>query len=233
MSKNAIVVTNIDFDHVYKFTKPYFELYSEKVGAELIIINQNTINIKNENYQNLRFENFQVYNYFDKFDRILLLDCDTLVKPSCPDYFLLDEDFIYVTRVDNYIPHQERCYLKMQQVQKKLGKVEGWNQFYFNSGVMLLSRKHKSLFKLDIEKMTKVEGKTRVQDYLNWAVQSKGLPIIDLGPKFNFFKPNKVVNNIKRQDANILHFTGPKNIGGKNIKLIERDSLSFKEKVLY
>lgn len=233
MSKNAIVVTNIGFDHVFKFTKPYFEQYSNKVGAEFITIDRNSVNVTTKNYQHLRFENFQVYKYFDNFDRILLLDCDTLIKPNCPNYFELDEDYVYVTRVDTYKPHQGICYSKIINTQEQLGQIVSWVDFYFNSGVMLLSKHHKELFNLDLPMMEKVTGKTRVQDYLNWKIQKLRFMVKDLGPKFNYFKTVNSINTVERKNANILHYPGPKEVGSVNLKLIERDSLSFKEKVLY
>ena len=88
MSKKAIVVTNIDFDNIFKYTFPFFEKYSNKTGADLVIINKKTININKEGYVNNRFENLQVGRYLQTYDRIFLLDCDVILKCKSDDMLI-------------------------------------------------------------------------------------------------------------------------------------------------
>lgn len=243
MSKNAVIVTNVDFDHIYQYTKPSIKKYSENVGAELVTLTQKSLNIQGDGeYEYLRFENLQVYNYFDSFDRILLLDCDVIIKPDCPNYFSLDENFIYVTRQDNNPKRQKSCQENLIKIQKDLGVIHGWDKFYFNSGVMLLSKQHKELFNFDTSLIKKVTGTRKIQNYLNWKAQKLGFKLYDLGYNFNFIDhfikaystPKiKQLNDSGRSQANILHYTGKKHKGSRVFKLIEQDSLFFKEKTLY
>ena len=77
MNKNAVVVTNINFDSVFKYTKPFFEYYCNKTNSDLIIIRENKYDLKYDaRYNKVRFNNFQVFNYFDvhalQFDAGLL-----------------------------------------------------------------------------------------------------------------------------------------------------------------
>ena len=136
MNKNAVVVTNIDFDSIFKYTKPFFEYYCNKTNSDFITIRENKYNLKYDaRYNKVRFSNFQVLNYFDVYDRIFLIDCDVLILPSCPNYFDSDPDYIYarlnVSQESN-----------ITRTQESLGYIKQWDKEYFNSGILLFSKKH-------------------------------------------------------------------------------------------
>ena len=140
MSKNAVIVTSINFDHVFEHTRHFFEEYCKRVNADFIVIDKSSINATGEGYTTKRFENLQVYKYFDTYQRIFLVDADVIIKPSCPNYFTLDPQNMYVTYIHR--PGNSAALdSRIKQIQETLGYVEGWNSntTYFNSGVMMLS----------------------------------------------------------------------------------------------
>ena len=225
MSKNAIVVTNINFDNIFKYTFPFFEKYSKKTGADLIIIDKKTININKEGYVNNRFENLQVGKYLKTYDRIFLLDCDVILKPECPDYFDTDPKNLYISRVDLHDDRRlESSVERVKLVQSQLGEVEGWTQSYFNSGVMMVSKEHIKLFDYNINKLNIITGKTRISNFYNWNARKLKYNIVDLGPKFNYFGSYKFFAGIKKEEANILHYPGPKGTNSINFSSIVNDS---------
>jgi len=247
MSKNAIIVTNINFDNIFKYTLPFFKKYSKKIGADLIVLDKKYINVNNNSYYNLngvvisnegkaiypnnRFENLQAGKYLDIYDRIFLLDCDIIIKPDCPNYFTTDPTHIYVTREDlfNKVSLHESIE-KVKSIQEQLGEIPGWEQSYFNSGVMMLSKIHKKIFEYDFNKLNSITGKTRIQNFFNWSVRYHKFSIVDMGPKFNFFSRYESLGNVDKKDANILHYIGHKGLGSNVVKELEWDSNYFLEK---
>ena len=225
MSKNAIAVTNINFDSIFKYTFPFFEKYSKKTGADLIIIDRKTININKEGYVNNRFENLQVGKYLETYDRIFLLDCDVILKPECPDYFDTDPKNLYISRVDLYDNRRlESSVERVKLVQSQLGKIVGWTQSYFNSGVMMVSKEHIKLFDYNINKLNSITGKTRISNFYNWNARKLKYSLVDLGPKFNYFGSYELLAGIKKEEANILHYPGPKDTNSINFNSIVNDS---------
>jgi lipopolysaccharide biosynthesis glycosyltransferase len=258
MSKNAIVVTNINFDNIFKYTHPFFEKYSKKTGADLIIIDKKTINVTNNNglrdidstyeagrlgmirgtvnyyvelgryqdgYPNNRFENLQVAKYFDTYDRIFLLDCDVIIKPNCPNYFNTNPNGLYISRVDLHDNYRlQKSIERVKLVQNQLGKIEGWEESYFNSGVMMLSKQHAKLFDYNFDDINTLYGKTQISNFYNWNARKLKYNIVDLGPKFNYFGSYKFLAGIKKEEANILHYPGSKGENSENLNSIIEDS---------
>lgn len=227
MNENAVIVTDINYGYISKYTKPYFEQYCEKVKADLIYITESSINIQQEGYPNLRFENLQIREYFDIYERIFLVDCDVIIKPTCPDYFLLNPDSIYVTRLDKFSGYIKWCDSVIKDIQKRIGPVNWRDNFYFNSGVMLFSKAHKEVFDINIDLLNKVRGNTRVQNYINWKVQKLNLNLLDLGPVFNFRATKKIVGEVEKGAAHILHYIGPKDVDSNNFKTLVKDSIIY------
>ena len=248
MSKNAIVVTNINFDYIFKYTLPFFKKYSEKTGADLIVIDKKSINVSNITaynfngavlsdkgqmiYPNTRFENLQAVKYFDSYDRIFLLDCDVLIKPNCPDYFNTDPKNIYISRVDLF--NSERLQNSIEQIesiQSQLGKIDGWKQSYFNCGVMMLSKLHSKMFTYNFNKLNNINGKTRIQNFYNWNVRKYKLSIVDMGPKFNYLRGYSSIGGVRKEDANILHYTGYKGSNSPAFKNLINDSSYYSREI--
>jgi hypothetical protein len=244
MSKNAIIVTNINFEHVFEHTLPYFERYSKKTGADLIVIDSKSIGVNNTTlyqrngaiyegdvgliYPNLRFENLQAAKYFDTYERILLVDCDVIIKPDCPDYFNSDPKNLYVSIVDLYSDNKlKRSIERIKSIKEQLGEIEGWEQLYFNSGVMMLSKMHSVLFEYDFEKLNNITGQTRIQSFYNWNARKNNLSIVDMGPRFNFPSHRSLINGVRREDAYIIHYTGPKQVGDLNYDTLIKDSKNY------
>ena len=144
-NKNAILVVSIGDDSKLKYSLPTFNLYADKVNADVVLIKESKYNLKGKfsgGYNYLTFEKNQIFDYLDKYERILRLDNDVLITPKAPNYFELDPSFIYVSREDvgSRRPHRLN---EITNIKKALGDIPTWNDLYFNSGVMLVSTEHK------------------------------------------------------------------------------------------
>lgn len=212
--RRAVVVTAIDSDSILNLTRPLFEKYSVKTNSDLVIIDKPVYNLPNGSYNYNKFEKNQVYNLFDTYDKILRLDVDVVINPNCPDYFDLDENFFYVSK--DFYREEE-----VKSIQKDLGFIENWSNFYFNSGVLLASKKHKEAFNISDIDFNNSLGMLKEQNVLNWKVNKLGFKVVDLGRQFNFINGPKFENDSLRLKANFIHHTIQGS--GRKVNSIKRD----------
>ena len=159
----------------------------------------------------------QIYNLFENYDKVLRLDLDIVINPEAPNYFELEDDYFYVTEEPGRIS-------EISQIKKDLGNIDSWNDFYFNGGVILASKKHKEVFNINDINFDLDLGLLKEQNVLNWKVNKLGVKIKDLGPLFNFFagayiggtRYNDFDNDELRRNAYFIHHT----IQGNNRKIL-------------
>ena len=233
--KNAVVVVDIKQKGIHsllQYNINALKQYSQRTRSELIIISSKILDQKynlhkQAPYPYLRFEKNQIYRLFKEYDRILRLDSDTMIMQNCPNYFDLDPKNMYVTREDVGSRKEPRL-RQIKTIQSQLGTVEGWNSFYFNSGVILASSIHKVAFNLDNVDLSKVKGGLQEQTVLNWLTFKLKLSIVDLGPYFNFIEFFETENFGLRKNSNIIHYAGKTN--DKKVKDLKRDITNFNSK---
>tara|TARA_B100001287_G_scaffold7015_1_gene5360 strand:+ start:2674 stop:3429 length:756 start_codon:yes stop_codon:yes gene_type:complete len=217
--KYAVVVTAItdgfDAKTMLDITKPSLEKYCSRTKSDLIIIDEPKLNIADNieikhhpyygKYNYLRFEKNQVYDLFETYDKVLRLDVDIVINPYAPNYFELEDYFFYITEEE---PDRSS---EILNVQRDLGEVEGWNKTYFNSGVVLASKKHKEVFNMSDIDFNLELGMFKEQNVLNWKVRKLNIPTKDLGRSFNFINDGgpAFLNDDLRREANIIHHNIP------------------------
>jgi len=219
MKKNCICLISIGREEIFEYSYPTIKSYANKVDADLIVINKKKYNIdKKDNYNYLTFEKNQIYDLFDKYDRILRLDSDIIIKENCPNLFDNPVGKFYCVFEDVGIKESQRRN-EIKLIKTQLGQIPNWSKGYFNSGVILCDKEHKEIFDIDIEVIQKNSlGSFKEQNYLNWLVRNKGLEIIDLGHKYNhmgFFTSHFKLN---KDDSYILHYAGKQNIKPQDMK---------------
>jgi len=228
-SKNAIVVISIGRDHHLQWSLPYLKYYCEKHNIFLEVITKSPWEFKITNEYNYNtFQKYLVYEYFNQYDRILRLDSDIIINPNSPNFFNNPPGKIYVSFEDVGNRTSQRLQ-EIKNIQQELGSVEEWNKGYFNSGVVLCDREHKSIFEINIDTIYDINlGPFKEQTLLNWKARHKNFPIINLGPSFNFTRifEEPPFNLDRKKEAHIIHYAGPQN--GK-ISKMEEDFNYFKK----
>jgi lipopolysaccharide biosynthesis glycosyltransferase len=204
---NAISLISIGRDDYLKYCLPSVEKYCEKFNVNLELIQTKKWNFqKKGNYNFINFEKNQTYDLFDKYDKVLRVDSDVIFTPSCPDLFKLDSDFIYGVREDV----DSRKPARLQQIkisQKSLGSIDGWNEVYLNSGIILCSSKHKEMYNISkhLNQIKNVElGPYKEQTFLNWKINSLGHKVKCLDYRYNHM--SMFEQDIK--DSFIIHYAG-------------------------
>lgn len=135
------------YDKLYSDSKKTAIDYARRVNADYVCLSQGLLDKKYApNHQKLSF-----YHYFEYFnyDKILLLDCDTIVYDICPNIF----DFDTVSAVSNnpttdspYWPvMRDKWHFPTDSHPKVLNQLENHEipfdyDLYFCTGVMLVTR---------------------------------------------------------------------------------------------
>lgn len=194
--KYAVAVTaisdGIGVENMLNITKPSLENYCNKTKSDLIIFTEPKLNIadKVDNiyvhphfgaYNYLRFEKNQVYGLFDIYDKVLRLDLDIVINPAAPNYFELDDTFLYGTYESD--------------------------KSSFNGGVILASKKHKEAFNISDIDFNSDLGILKEQNVLNQRVRELNIPFKDLGSDFNFIVNPSFEEDDVRRKAHFIHST--------------------------
>ena len=188
---NKLIITLCSgqiFQEIARLTYPGLKDYAKMVGADLLLMEGIA------SHSHLMYRKFDILNEFDRgYERILYVDLDVVIKPSAPDLFeqipeshigMFDESRYNIRSKASLIPYfkmyaRERGNPKIAEtLQKK------WGGQYYNAGVILLSKQHKSLFQLDTSEII-TDQYYHEQGYLNVNIVQHGLPVQDIGYKFN------------------------------------------------
>jgi len=172
--------------------------YSEKIGADFLCITQQKISKTTPHW-----EKFQIYELLDKYDRIIYLDSDIIVRKDCPNLFdIIPEDSLGMF---NEAPFTDRSKELMIDICRQYNIIlSGWDNRYFNSGVMVISRCHKILFKKPEQEIFSYYEQT----YLNAMIAYYQIKIKELDYKFNRMTCLDRYIGEDRHNSYIIHYAG-------------------------
>jgi len=217
-----------------------WEHYCKKHNIELIISKELPPE-NNDVFKNVNFQQFFAPVLKDKrYDRVLIVDCDTIVRWDAPNVFeKFPNDTFSVVRDISGKPSGE---YHLKQWRGFHNNIKTPPENYFNSGFILLSKKNYLLLREKIKPYYKQYVKVkRDKSYRIDTSDQTPCNIIAydyLQDEIKFL--NDIWNNMVMfkyddasfiQDSYIWHFTGPK-LGGWNKKdiLMEKIWNSIKHK---
>jgi hypothetical protein len=218
----AVVTLSIDFGAVSEITHPTLRAYAEKIGADFVVLDEKKVSTKY-----LQYEKFQLFDLFSKYKRILYLDSDITIRPDCPDLFeLVPEHKLGLFNEGRYADMTEVMRDACKRYKTGLPK---WERQSYNTGVMVLSRLHRQIFKKPDEEYDVFGSPVGVyhyeQPYLNLKVISEGYVVQELSHKFNRMSILDRPTGENHLDAYIVHYAGcPRE---HCIKLIKDDLVSW------
>ena len=132
------------------------------------------------------------------YERVVFIDTDAFPVPDCPDLFdLVPEEALGAFNVKPYTDFHDD---KLLDALKEHPGIT-WDNQYFNSGVMVLSRSSRGLFSFECGQVVAFVEQTQ----LNINRLYTGLPLHDIGYRFN----HTGVPVIPKDDSWILHYPGP------------------------
>ncbi len=198
--KTAVVTMTFgsDWEGMGYITHPTIKAYSDKLKSDFIVINMPVVNAKD-----IGFEKCQLGNLLNYYDRIIYLDTDILVTKYCPNLFEIvpDNDLgaFIESQYEQYSAEVQHSF-RIKRTQEKLGNI-GWIKDYFNTGVMVLSKKHAYMFELNDKYVIDL----REQTQLNYNCKKLGFWVHDIGIRLNKMD---FINPLDRYEAYIIHYAG-------------------------
>jgi hypothetical protein len=156
----------------------------------------------------------ELHALLEKYDRVLSLDTDTLILPSCPNPFKkVSEDCIGSIFEDKGSRQNQRRAL-IHRVQDRFGNV-GWETGYINTGVFLASSCHRDIFQpIDGEYW---DGWGFDDIHLGWQIHKHNFPIHELHWKWDHMTmfSERWNNGASRFNSFIIHYAGQGRFNGK------------------
>ena len=140
MNRRAVVTVNIGekYNRICKLTHSTIEAYAKRIKAEFIVISQNN------GSDSAHWAKFQLLTLLGKYDRIIYVDSDLIIRDDCPDLFnLVPSNKLGIFEEGKFISRSEYINAGMQNYDMYFD----WKGQYFNTGVMVLSRQHRYLFR--------------------------------------------------------------------------------------
>jgi hypothetical protein len=200
MSKTCILTIAMGdaYERISRLTHPTIQQYADRIGADFHVIDKQAISKTTPHW-----EKFQIYNYLETYDRVLYIDSDVIIRDDCPNLF----DIVPETRLGmfNEAPFTDRSKELMIDVCRSYDTtLDRWNGKYYNTGVMVISKYHRSLFrKPDKEVFNFYE-----QSYINMIIAKREVDIYELEHQYNRMSCVDPYIGIDRFDSYIIHYAG-------------------------
>ena len=203
---NKAIVTIVVGDHtnaIFAETKPYIEVYADKVGADLIVLEKfEGGDLPSPHWMKLAIHEFLHKDYF----RLIYMDADILIRPDTPDLFeMVKEDELGIFNEGTFVPRA----IALHEVKVRMkNPLEGWDGLtYYNTGVMVISRPHRWIFKPP-ERIPKFQYAFAEQTYLNYKIISGKAKVKELPYQFNRMGIMNKWLGVSRLDSYFVHYAG-------------------------
>ena len=207
-SKNLIITVGAGpIGSLYKFSGPLMQDYSQKVGADFILLEGQT-----QKYWGN--EKFRIRKYSSAYERILFLDIDILIKRNSPNLFdIIDEDCVSMHNDRDFLTPRWGIKDKKKLLscrfddEKTIDRLANTKKVY-NTGVVLSSKCHENLWEpisYDYRQTHWDEQFQIESNCLYYEYKTKDLPT-----EFNCQSWMKDFDTMKK-DAFFIHYAGDKN----------------------
>jgi hypothetical protein len=216
--KETVVLTISIGEHyqkISKYTLPFLKSYADKIGADFINITEH-----NKDYITQKWNKFYIHKLLNDYKRVLYLDIDMIIREDCPNLFeIVPETQLGMFNEGRYSSRQEFIEQASEYYKEPVTK---WNGKFYNSGVMVISRIHKQIFKMP----KGIDFVETDQPYINLRIVNDKVNMFDLDYKFNRMDLVDKFTGISRLDSYIVHYAGtPQEI---IFSVIEKDIKQWK-----
>lgn len=206
MRQTAVVTLTIGvkFQRMAELTHPTIKRYADRIGADFVVIGER----KWLKYH-VGYEKFQIQDLLLKYDRIIFIDTDCIVREDCPDLFKIVQPTDFgAFREGTFIPERMRALehiakLSGQQIQMN---PDQWKGKYWNSGVIVVSALHRPLF-TELPPDPKVESFGE-QSWLNLLLINNNVIMKDIDYKFNRMTVMDSFTGEPRHASWVVHYAG-------------------------
>ncbi len=193
-----------------KLTHPVFRKYAEKIGADFLVLDESVDckeavgGIGNGVYQ---YRIMKHYDLHEHYDRILHLDSDMLLAPTCPDLFATVPYDSIGTIYEDVGSRKSQRIQCIKNCQNQFGEI-GWSEGYINTGVFITSKCHRDIYR-------KINGQYFVEwgtddIHIGYWINKLGYKIKALPYQFNHMTmfSESWNGSPDRFDSHIIHYAG-------------------------
>lgn len=205
-TKENLVLTiavGSNYEEMAKLTHPTIKKYADRIGADFICVSESKTTTPH-------WEKFNhIYSLLNKYKRILYLDTDIIIRDDCPNLF----DIIPKEKLSLFdeMPYTNQRNLSLIESCKDYGIIlKNWNGKYYNTGVMVISRLHKELFKKPEKEIFNFYEQGYFNAILAKTLESAGneLSVQDLPYWFNRMTCMDRYTGEERFSSYIIHYAG-------------------------
>jgi lipopolysaccharide biosynthesis glycosyltransferase len=224
--KNLVLTISIGdyYNEVAKLTLPSIQAYAQKIDADFLNITE-----LKKDYITQKWNKFYIHEILNEYLRIIYFDVDILIRDDCPNLFdVVPETKLGMFNEGRYSPRFEFLEQASEYYNEPLKK---WNGKFYNSGVMVISRKHKQIFKLP----RGIDFVETDQPFINLRILNDKIEMYDLPYDFNRMDILDKFCGISRLNSYIVHYAGaPQDIQmsviAKDIQQWKQDAPEYKYK---
>jgi hypothetical protein len=154
-----------------------------------------------EPHENISNTFFEISKLLMKYDRILYISPFILMRPDTPNLFeLVPVDNIGLFNEGRYV--DRNLHMKSAMAFYKEDIVKDWEGKYYSTDVMVISKKHRELFK-----NPNIEIGSEFAPYFNLKVHNDETKVYDLDYKFNRMEFIDSHVGISRLDSFMINYT--------------------------
>jgi len=193
------------YKQVADITHESIKQYANKINAEFLCIDEDYKSDSTDKSNTSHWNKFQINTLLDKYDRILYIDTDIIIRNDCPNLFnIVPENKIGMFNEGKY----ETRFQPLEEAVKAYNeKINDWEGHYYNTGVIIISKQHKGLFTLPeiIHPLAMFE-----QSYINLQLMKykDKYPVFDLDYKFNRMNLMDKLIGESRFASYMIHYAG-------------------------
>lgn len=177
--------SKVDCNDYAKYSINSWYHYCNRHGVDFLTIDENE-----GGYTYPIWNKENIHHYGQRYDKIGLVDSDTIIRWDAPNIFdQLEDEGIYGV---NDLCDLNWLLGSISDRQKFFPEIKIDITKYLNAGVLFFGNKHLSLFKklLDFylenkDEIHAIEGGGKEQTLLNFFIQKEGIPVKVLDPKWN------------------------------------------------
>ena len=214
MKKALLTIASGDyFQQMAAITHPTIKAYADKIGADFIVWSDVS------GYTVAQYKKMEMGGLLESYDRLVYIDTDILVRDDSPDIFtVVPEDQLGLLEEGQYFERRQATIQFMTQVGYNAGE---WDGKYYNTGVLVCSRCHRSLFVIPPVQWNHFGEQT----WFNTVISSRKAKVFSLPYRLNRMMTLNPFYGEDRLDSWFLHYAGVHSwYGPENaLKLIAHD----------
>ncbi len=220
------IVVGEGTESIWEKSRPYFEAYADKVGADLIVMKnmpiiQRPIYAAAYSKKVVKTEEVPLYPsahwlkltlghwLHKKYRRVIYMDADLIIRPDTPNLFeIVPEQKLGIFNEGKFAPRG----IVLHDARLKMGPLPGWDGVsYYNTGVMVISKFHRHIFNNPEGPVQPLRYPFGEQTYLNHRIISRHVQIHELTYAFNRMSILNKWTGTSRLDSYIVHYAGMNN----------------------